>query len=188
MKSGIYKILNTTNGKFYIGSANNIKRRFIEHRKLLRGFRHPNAYLQAAWNKTWEHLFVFEIIEECSINILEREQYWLDLTKCYDRTIGYNLRCIANSNKGYKFSDEFREMRRKMQTGKKLSDETRAKMSATHSGRKRPANIGVLISAAKKGKGMGRKMPEETKANMRIAQQARRNKEFAAKITCVIEL
>lgn len=189
MKSGIYKILNTTNGMYYIGSANNVERRFIEHRKLLRGDRHPNQYLQNAWNKNWEHLFIFEIIEKCNCdNLLIREQRWLDLTKCYDRTIGYNLRSIADSNRGCKFSDEFKEMRRKMQTGKKLSEETKAKMSAAHKGRKRPDNIGALISAAKKGKGIGRKIPDETKMNMKIAQQNRRDKEFISKIISIIEL
>lgn len=179
MKSGIYKITNIITGLFYIGSANNIERRFIEHRKNLRGNKHSNSYLQNAWNKYWEHLFKFEIIEFVMVELLiEREQYWFDLTKCYDRSIGYNLRPKAASNKGCKFSEEFKEMRRKNQTGKKASEETRAKMAASHKRRKRPDNIGKLISAAKKGKGVGKKLSEETKANMKLAQYKRRWENF----------
>ena len=54
MNSGIYKILNKINGKFYIGSAVNFKRRFARHKRLLNINCHPNEYLQNAWNKYWE--------------------------------------------------------------------------------------------------------------------------------------
>lgn len=173
--SGIYQILNLANNKFYVGSANNINRRWIEHRKLLRGKRHPNKYLQAAWNKYSEQLFEFIIIECCEDEkLIEREQYWIDLLKPYDRIVGYNLRKKAESNLGIKFSDEFKAKRVQIQTGKKCSDETKAKMSWAHFLRKRPANIGALISAAKKGKGVGRKMSLSVRENMKIAQQKRR--------------
>lgn len=49
--SGIYKILNIKNGKFYIGSSNNIKVRWSQHKTLLKNNKHENKYLQNAWNK-----------------------------------------------------------------------------------------------------------------------------------------
>lgn len=50
MTCGVY-IIESPNGNFYIGSSGNIERRWSDHRKLLRGGKHPNATLQRAWDK-----------------------------------------------------------------------------------------------------------------------------------------
>lgn len=79
MKSGIYSISNTINGKLYVGSTNNISVRWNKHRALLRHNKHQNTHLQSAWNKYGEESFEFSIIEECSIeSLIEREQYFID--------------------------------------------------------------------------------------------------------------
>ena len=62
----IYKIRNLLNGKFYVGSTNNKRERFRNHRRMLRGNRHHCKHLQAAWNKYTEELFVFEVVEHVS--------------------------------------------------------------------------------------------------------------------------
>lgn len=93
VKSGIYKITNTVNGKFYIGSSTDITRRFNEHRSRLNKTVHKNRILQRAWHKHGEDKFTFETIEECANDqklLLEREQYYLDLLKPY-LEIGYNI-------------------------------------------------------------------------------------------------
>lgn len=59
----IYKIINTTNGKFYVGSTNNTRERFRTHRNRLRKNRHHCKHLQASWNKYGEKAFVFTVIE-----------------------------------------------------------------------------------------------------------------------------
>lgn len=59
----IYKIVNTTNGKFYVGSTTNTRERFRTHRNRLRKNRHHAKHLQAAWNKYGEKAFVFVVIE-----------------------------------------------------------------------------------------------------------------------------
>ena len=92
-KSGIYKITNTANGKFYIGSSINLKQRFNEHIGLLTKKSHPNFILQRSWNKHGRDKFTFEIIEECPNDqkvCFEREQYYLDLLKPY-LEVGYNI-------------------------------------------------------------------------------------------------
>ena len=63
MNSGIYIIKNTINGKFYIGSAVNIKTRWSQHRHQLKHNKHGNRYLQRSWNKHGTENFVFEVLE-----------------------------------------------------------------------------------------------------------------------------
>jgi len=94
MKSGIYKITNVVNGKFYIGSSKEIEKRWDDHKQYLRGGYHINPKLQHAWDFYGEDKFVFDVIEEVQPDeklLLEREQYHLDLWKPYHRTIGYNI-------------------------------------------------------------------------------------------------
>jgi len=92
MKIGIYKITNNINGKFYIGSSNNIENRWTLHRNKLRGNCHINPKLQNAWNFYGEDKFDFTVIEETEIpKLFEREQYYLDTFKPYMRDIGYNI-------------------------------------------------------------------------------------------------
>jgi len=79
MKSGIYQIRNKKNGKVYIGSTANFKKRWRVHRSSLRGGYHFNEHLQRAWNKYGEFSFAFEILEQCSIKHLrEKEQIYLE--------------------------------------------------------------------------------------------------------------
>jgi group I intron endonuclease len=94
MKSGVYKITNSVNGKFYIGSSIDIDYRWDEHKQYLNGGYHINPKLQNAWNFYGGDKFLFEIVEETSSEktvLLEREQHYLDLFKPYMRDIGYNI-------------------------------------------------------------------------------------------------
>lgn len=107
--SGVYKITNTVNGKFYIGSSKNIKNRWFKHTALLRHNKHENLHLQNAWNKYKEENFVFEILELCELeDLLIREQYYLDTLLFAQEFIhnkdkrfyelGYNLTPISNGD------------------------------------------------------------------------------------------
>lgn len=94
--SGIYSITNIQNGKLYVGSSNNIERRWKEHKSMLNCNKHHSTHLQNAWNKYGETNFLFEIIEECNTNILlEREQYYIDLYASADDYFGYNESAVA---------------------------------------------------------------------------------------------
>lgn len=94
---GVYKITNLVNGKFYIGSSNNIEHRWKEHISDLSNGVHINSYLQNAWNKYGSNNFKFEILEECEENVqFQKEQEYLDKLSPFD-TRGYNLvRKISN--------------------------------------------------------------------------------------------
>jgi len=85
MISGIYKIKNIVDEKYYIGSSKNINRRWDKHRWRLRSNKHENIILQRAWNKYGEENFIFEIVEECeTYMLLELEQKYLNLDPQYN--------------------------------------------------------------------------------------------------------
>ena len=96
--SGIYKIVNKIDGKYYIGSSCNITApslgRWYAHKRVLRINKHWNSKLQNAWNKYGEENFEFLILENCSDDgptLLLNEQKYLDIAKmnkkqCYNIT------------------------------------------------------------------------------------------------------
>jgi group I intron endonuclease len=67
---GVYKIQNLINENLYYGSSKNIQKRCKTHRSQLNGGKHGNFHLQRAWIKYGSHNFIFEVIEECSLDIL----------------------------------------------------------------------------------------------------------------------
>lgn len=114
--SGIYKIVNTFNGKIYIGQSKHIRERWSEHKKELRRNKHKNEYLQRAWNKYGEDSFKHEVIELCSEDMLdERECYYIKLYNTLNPKYGYNLTTGGGRNKQYSLST--REKLRKNATG-----------------------------------------------------------------------
>jgi group I intron endonuclease len=93
--SGIYKIINKVNGKYYVGSSNNITLRWRKHKEALKRNQHKNRYLQRAWNKYGEVSFDFIIVETIPQDKLELiEQQYLDIGKTELHKI-YNCSFIA---------------------------------------------------------------------------------------------
>lgn len=141
-ESGVYKITNLINDKIYVGSANNLRARWHRHRSELSKNKHHNKHLQSSWNKYGEDCFEFRVIEIVdNISILQnREQYWLDTLKSYDRQNGYNILKKAYTSSGYKHSEEALEkmsirsrrwhsLHENPMKGVKMSDESKLKMS-----------------------------------------------------------
>lgn len=94
---GVYKITNNLNNKFYIGSSNNIYRRWKEHINDLNKNKHINNHLQYSWNKYGEDNFKFEILEECEEDIrIQIEQKYLDNLTPF-KEIGYNISPVASN-------------------------------------------------------------------------------------------
>lgn len=101
---GIYRIINLVNNKCYYGSSKQIEKRLIRHKRELKNSNHINCILQRAWDKYGESNFLFEIVEECDINILlEIEQNYLNLLPEYNIGIkssgGDNLTKNPNRDK-----------------------------------------------------------------------------------------
>ena len=137
MKSGIYAIINCITGKFYIGSAVDLKNRKRQHFKRLEDDRHSNKYLQNAYNKYWGSVnFEFIVLEFCNKeDLFKLEQWWFELTKCYNRGIGYNFHKNARSPLGVKHSEASRKNMSEAHKGIKQSDESRHKRSESLKGR-----------------------------------------------------
>lgn len=64
IKMGVYKIENTTNGKIYLGTTQNIPGRYNRHEFLLKMGLHINKELQADWNEFGKECFTFDLLEE----------------------------------------------------------------------------------------------------------------------------
>lgn len=74
-KIGIYKITNTVTNEIYIGASTNIDSRFRQHKK----GNSSNEKLQNSIYSCGLHCFTFEIIEECTKEILfDREFILID--------------------------------------------------------------------------------------------------------------
>ena len=138
MNKGIYKITNLKNNKFYIGSTQRtFSKRWNDHKSLLKSNKHHSIILQRSWNKYGEDSFLFEILEEIDENIIEREQYYLDLLKPK-----YNVSPTAQSCKGIKKTKQQKDTLSKRMIGKfagekhhrfgkKVNKETSDKISKT---------------------------------------------------------
>lgn len=92
--TGIYKITNLVNNKFYIGSSTNLKLRKINHFSRLKNNNHANKHLQSSYNKYGKENFIYEIIAFCPPEyIIKFEQWFLDNMKPK-----YNIFKIAGCN------------------------------------------------------------------------------------------
>ena len=141
-RSGIYQILNTVNGKRYIGSAKSFKVRWAKHRGDLRLERHHSAYLQRSWKTHGPDSFSFEIIELCEVaDLISREQAWID-----SLLPEYNVSPTAANCTGVKHSDATKLKHSLARKGKKASPETVAKRV----GQKRTVEQRAKFSAAQK--------------------------------------
>ena len=94
--SGIYKIVNKINGKYYVGCSNNIYKRWEEHKRFLINGKHHNSHLQKSWNKYGESNFDFILMESIIIDLLKiTEQKYLDIAKL-ERHNCYNSSFISD--------------------------------------------------------------------------------------------
>ena len=153
-QSGIYEIVNTVNGKRYIGSAKNFKTRWSRHLSALRLQKHHSRHLQSAWNKYGEAAFKFLPMLVCQHSmLLFYEQQLLDKMKPE-----YNIAPTAGNTMGIP-----------------CSTEKRAKIAAAHKGKTLSTEHKAAIAAG----GVGRKPSEETRQKLRAAQRARAEKDPA---------
>lgn len=92
VKTGIYKITNTTNQMCYVGQAVNVADRWKQHIKRGMGAETPTKNkLYPAMLKDGVENFTFELIEECDRSLLnDREDYWQEYFKA--KEFGYSIK------------------------------------------------------------------------------------------------
>lgn len=116
---GIYKITNP-NGRIYIGQSIDIEKRFRIYFQLNSKTK-SQVKLYRSFLKHKVDAHIFEIIEECSIELLNlRERYWQD----YYNVLDGGLNCVLQKTDELKkvVSNEIREKARKQMLGSKPSD------------------------------------------------------------------
>ena len=129
--SCVYAIVNLRNGKRYIGSASNFRKRITLHRFHLRRGTHDNRHLQSAWNKYGEDAFIFGVVEEIPIEqMIDREQALLDAAQPHV----YNTGKVAAA-------PMLGRTHKAGMTGKKHSEQSKAKMRKAQDGNRHLRNL-----------------------------------------------
>jgi group I intron endonuclease len=137
--TGIYKITNNLNGKYYVGSSSDIYHRWYIHKCKLNNNHHANPHLQAAWNKYGEPSFRFNVIEVIPEEKLEAaEQKYLNECR-HSPELNYNLSFDSTAPmRGRKMSLESRKKISESNVGRVMSEESKKKISN--------ARIGMIFS------------------------------------------
>lgn len=150
-KSGIYLLHNLVNGKQYVGSTIDLRRRLYAYyspSKLIDGRYISNSILKYGHNNFT--VLIVEIIEpsdNIKTDLLNREQYYIDLLKPV-----LNLNPTAGSSLGFKHLDETKALLAKLRTGKPLSDKTKQLLSELFSS---PGPVGPGGVSAGRSPGRG---------------------------------
>lgn len=128
----IYQIAIAGGSRTYVGSARRFAYRKACHLWMLRESKHHCIGLTRAIAKYGTEAISWNILEtvEDDTKLLEREQAWLDR---FDGRL-YNASSQASSVLGLKKTAEQKERSAKFHRGRKRSDETRARMSASMKG------------------------------------------------------
>ena len=124
-------------------------RRFRQHKHSLLTDKSQNIRLQRSFNKYGKDNFIFCVLEYCT-NIIEREQFYIDTLNPV-----FNLRRIAESNAGYKWTEEQKQHQ-----------------SEVHKGLPSPKKG---IKTGKPAWNRGIPQTEETKKKLSIVNKGRRN-------------
>ena len=161
----IYKITNPK-GKVYIGQTTDIAKRKQSYSKNLNVNQTKiyNSIKKYGWDS-----HIFEIIEECDIDLLNnRERYFQELFNCIGQT-GLNCRLTKTNDKSGLFSEETKlkmsevgktkfekieKLKRSRHdwTGKKHSEETKKKMSEAAKGKPKTKDHIAKLPQNQKGK------------------------------------
>jgi len=164
---GIYKITNIVNNKVMIGQSKDITLRWRNYKTQLKYNKWHNLHLQRAWNKYGEQNFKFEVILECPIETLDKEEIRLiEEYNSRNDKYGYN---IKEGGDRHAHSEETKRRISEKHKGKVLSPEHRAKLCLARRKRITSAETKEKISQSSKGKIVS----EETRLKLSIANKGK---------------
>ena len=176
----IYLIWHKPTGKCYVGqTVMTVAERMCSHRSKAKNAKKCNemAVTGAIRKHGWGE-FDFATLEQCSNQdeLNEAERYWINHYDCL-APHGYNIQAGGTLGPDAAVA---RERRRRSAIGRKLSDETKRKISEANAGRVVNEEVRAKLSAAK----IGSERSEETKEKIRTARQgAKLTDEAKAKLS-----
>jgi group I intron endonuclease len=131
MITGIYGYMDTNNDTIvYVGQAKDIKARDIAHRS-------PSVYSRQVINRVLQNnptRYVLHVLEECSVEMLNH----LEQTLIALFNPKFNFTNGGDGVRGHKHSDETKAKISKAHSGKKMSEERIVQMSEVMKGAKNP--------------------------------------------------
>lgn len=181
-KAGIYCFKNVKNGKRYVGSSVNLRRRFMQYYNVGTLARQSYMYICVALAKHGYSNFSLEILEYCDRSVLlAREKYYLDtLNPEYNLSTEPSASFLGRNHtdgtkaklsalfKGKSYPERAGE--NNSFYGKTHSEETRNRISEAKKGVSLPKFSGEhksKIAAAMVGKNKGENSPLSTKIEVR---------------------
>jgi len=193
MKSGIYYIRCTGNGKIYVGQSYDIKPRWSSHLYELRQGKHYNIILQRSFDKYGEDSFEWNIITRVPVPDLDQmEIKWINFFDCMAPK-GFNIRGggesihifskssrqkMSNNRKGMKFTTKHCENISKGQKNRApMTEKTKRKMAESQKARWLRADAKKARTKLSR-KFRGTKRSPETRLKISNSQRARLKKEI----------
>ncbi len=180
--SGVYRLRNTVNGNFYIGSTKHLGKRRGRHFYVLKNGLKENIRMLEDAKKYGADSFCFEVIEYCDEDkLLEREQHYFELLmpqynvwkSIYDGTgrtyTNAQLKYFKTLNKGPRNLPEHSNSLKKAwvkRREKYSKEELSKKMAEARRGILHSEETKKMMSERRKGKHKS----EETKEKMRLAK------------------
>lgn len=169
MTSAVYVIVNVSSGRKYVGSTKDVERRFKDHVTLLSRGLHHCRHLQRAWDIHGKDYFEFKLVEIVDVDRLtEREQFHLSAA-----SLVYNAsRFVVRPMLGRKMSDETKAKLRACNIGRKHSVQTKQRMSAARKGHATSEVTRTKIGARSYvGQNVGHRHTLESRAKMSVARK-----------------
>ena len=147
---GIYKFTNKINGRIYIGKSNNLRYRIKHHLR-----KSANQVIDRAIKKYGLDNFDIEIIDTFEnidyTELLALETSYIEYFESLVGQNGYNICLFGLNNTGCKVSNETKYKISIAHFGKKLSQEHRRKISLSSLGRKASEETKIKISISRLG-------------------------------------
>jgi group I intron endonuclease len=153
----IYKATCADNGKAYIGlTTRSLEDRKMGHFKEARhlGSKSYDTYFHRAIRRRGEDCFTWEVLEWVDGDLeelKEKEKFWIKYHDTFDnRDVGYNLTKGGDGPLGRKLSKETKEKLSESAKGRKHTEDTKRKISDAMKGRPRSEDTKRKISEAAK--------------------------------------
>jgi len=174
---GVYLIVCYATGDMYVGSSVDVKRRWRQHRSVLRGDRSSCAKLQTAWDRYPEQ-FSFSLLRECLETELHKyEQYYIDMLNPV-----LNSAPAAGTNKGFRMSaDQRARLRLRPQSTPKLHRVGDEMLTAAEVARRLGVRVGTVHRRVQMGTDIARPIEHQTPPALLVHGESLTPREIAAR-------